>query len=205
MSEQQANSARSVIEQIWYRARINAFAHRAANREASELASSYFRREVVAVLCGILSIILVYMLSTIESNSWVGVSKLLFTFSSVACTLVSLYYSVMANYKKYNIIASDHEHLLNQYLYIAQRAREVKWPDRPDEDIVALLKDLERDFQLLKATGREPNDRHFEEAHNIVQKIRSDKETQIAQSFEVGKIEEQAQHVGDPTGLRNNE
>jgi hypothetical protein len=66
---------------------------------------------------------------------------------------------------------------------------------------VALLKDLERDFQLLKATGTEPEDRHFDEAHNLVRKIRDDKEVRIAQSFVVGQVERMAQQIGDPANL----
>jgi hypothetical protein len=120
------------------------------------------------------------------------------TLASVCFTLYSLYEAVMANYQKLDVKAARHEHLLNSYQFLAQRAREVKWPDLPTQDVVALLMDLERDFALLKATGTEPGDVHFEVAHRIVRKIRSDDNTRIAQSFEIGPVEEVAQHVGDP-------
>jgi hypothetical protein len=105
----------------------------------------------------------------------------------------------MANYRKLDVMAARHEHLLNAYQFIAQRARAVKWPDLPGDEVVALLMDLERHFALLKATGTEPRDDHFEAAHAIFKKIRHDKDTRIAQSFVVGQIEEMAQHVGDPS------
>jgi hypothetical protein len=200
-----ASSARAVIEQIWYRARINAFAHRAAHEECSQQARGYFRREILASLVAILLVILVYLFST-ELNDHltkslgldIQILSILATFGSIVATLYSLYQSVMANYEKLDVRGARHAHLLNLYQFIAQRAREVKWPDMPSEDVIALLKDLERDFALLKATGSEPEDRHFVIAHGIVKKIQGEKEAQIAQSFPVG-VAQEAQHIGVPT------
>ena len=104
----------------------------------------------------------------------------------------------MANYLKLDVLAARHEHLLNSYQFLAQRAREVKWPDLPPERVLALLEDLEREFAVLKATGTEPKDKHFVSAHEIVKNIRKEDETRIAQSFEVGEIDGMAQHAGDP-------
>jgi hypothetical protein len=206
MTQSNCDSARAVIEQIWYRARINAFAHRAAAEEASSKATRYFKRELFAALGAILCIILVYLFSTSPEAKKILVTvvpaealSLTFTFLSIIFTLYSLYESVVAHYMKFEVLAARHEHLLNSFQFLAQRAREVKWPDLPPERVFALLDDLEREFALLKATGSEPKDAHFDIAHSIVRKIRDVKDTRIAQSFEVGSVDEIAQHVGDPS------
>jgi hypothetical protein len=205
MTGARVNSARAVIEQIWYRARINAFAHKAAAEEAATQAATYFRRELVAALLAILFIILVYLFSTSSEAKKIlspvvpsEAVSLTFTFLSIISTVYSLYESVMANYLKFDVRAARHEHLLNSFQFLAQRAREVKWPDMPEDRVVALLEDLEREFALLKATGTEPGDKHFEIAHSIVRKIKGDKDIRLAQSFEVGIVEEIAQHAPDP-------
>lgn len=203
------DTARTVIEQLWYRARINAFAHRTAAEEASGKATTYFKRELIAALGAILFVILVYVFSTSHEAKALKFGELtaaslaiIFTLASIICTLVSLYQSVMANYLKFDVRAARHEHCQNSFQFLAQRAREVKWPDLPAEKVEELLVDLERDFALLKATSTEPADRHFDEAHRLVRKIRGDSEVRIAQSFEVGAIEEAAQHIGDPENIQ---
>jgi hypothetical protein len=133
-----------------------------------------------------------------KQPSWVECSKVAFTLLSISLGLYALYERVIATYLNLEVKAERHRYFLNSYQHIAQRAREVKWPDMPYEDLIALLKDLERDFQLLKARSSEPEDRHFEEAHSIAKKIRGDDDTKFAQSFVVGRIEADAQHVGDP-------
>jgi hypothetical protein len=195
-----ASSARQVIEQIWYRARINAFAHRSAQEECSKLATAYFYHEIGASLAAIFLVFLVYVSSTefpLDQFPHRHMLTIGATFASISATLYSLFESVMAGHLKLDVKAARHEHLLNLYQFIAQRAREVKWPDLPAEDVIALLKDLERDFALLKATGAEPEDRHFDIAHGIVKKIQKENEARIAQSFPVG-IAEDAQQIGVP-------
>ena len=179
------DSARPVIEQLWRRARINAFAHRAALREASDAAERYFRWEIIATLGSILFVILVYVSTSANATGLWKYSGVAFTLLSIVGTLAALYCSVMANYLKFDVRAAEHRHLLNRYQHVAQRAREVKWPDLPAFKVNALLEDLERDFQLLKATGTEPEDRHFDVAHALVKKIRENSEGRIAQSFEL--------------------
>jgi hypothetical protein len=205
MNSTEADSARAVIEQIWYRARINAFAHKAAAEEAATQAAGYFRRELIAALSAILFIILVYLFSTSSEAKTIlsphippEAVSLAFTFLSIISTVYSLYESVMNNYMKFDVRAARHEHLLNSFQFLAQRAREVKWPHMPTDSVVALLDDLEREFALLKATGTEPADKHFDTAHSIVRKIKGDEDSRLAQSFEVGNVEDIAQHAGDP-------
>jgi hypothetical protein len=179
------DSAREVIEQLWYRARINALAHKVAAERATSSATWSFRRELSASLGAILSVMLVYFFSTLPQSE--GVSRFIFPFTlaSIVFTLVALYQGVMSHYRKLDVEAARHEQLLNSFQYLGQRAREVKWLERPSEDIVALLIDLERDFALLKATGKEPSDADFVEAHKIVRKIILDPNTRLAQSFPI--------------------
>lgn len=181
-----AYSVRSVINEIWYRARINAFAHRAAATELTRRAKWYFTCELGGALLSIFLVICVYFVSTVpnlQSHPQIQYVAIGLTAGSIVFTLTSLFLGVMANYLRLEVLAENHRHSLNSYQYIAQRAREAKWPDMPNEDVVALLKDLERDFQLLKARATEPEDRHFDEAHAVVSKVRSDPTSSIAQSF----------------------
>lgn len=190
--------ARDVIEQIWYRARINAFAHKEAMLEYSREETNFFRKTILTSLGSILSIIVVYIISTSKSESInlyyfeINNSYLIvfFTFISIILTVWSLYLGIMSNHNRFGIRAEEHKYLLNSYQHIAQRAREVKWPDKPDDEIVELLKDLERDFALLKARGSEPLDKHYDMAHNVFRKVKKDKDTSVAQSFEINKENE---------------
>jgi len=198
MSRSKTDGARSVITQIWHRARINAFAHREAADEAERKATVYFRSELITAIVGIMCIILVYVLTTQEKSQNTTVAILILTIGSISCTLFALYLTVMANYMKFDMRYERHAQLQSMYQYLAQRAREVKWPDRPDKDVIDLLKDLERDFALLKLKGLEPQDRHFDRAIEIFKKIQSDDDTRIAQSFEVGEPQEMGQQEGEP-------
>ena len=194
------DTARAVIGQLWLRARINAFAHREAATENSDRSERSFERELIAALVSILFIIFAYIALTMDR--WGEFRELIglgFTVLSILMTLWSMYESIMANYRKLDVRSARHEHLLNSFQYLAQRARESKWPDLPTEEVEALLRDLERDFALLKATGTEPADRHFDAAHRLVKKIKEDSDARIAQSFEIGHLERVGQHVGDPT------
>jgi hypothetical protein len=80
-------------------------------------------------------------------------------------------------------VGAEHKFYVGSYQYIAQRAREAKWPDKPYEEIVGLLKDLERDFQLMKARGTEPTDDIFEKANAVFDKIGRNSVANSAQSF----------------------
>ncbi len=66
------DSARAVIEQIWYRARINAFAHREASEEALRSSRRYFQGEIIATLLSILCVIMIYVFSAeaVPSDTW---------------------------------------------------------------------------------------------------------------------------------------
>ena len=56
------------------------------------------------------------------------------------------------------------------------------------------VKDLERDFQILKATGIEPQDHHFKRAKEIFVSIGKDADVSGAQSYNV----KTAYGEGDP-------
>lgn len=178
-------AARSVIEQIWFRARINAFAHRAAGNESADKAETFFKNEMISALLSIFSVIVVFMASTYPKGDFNSFLIAAFTILSIIFTLFSLFYSVMANCLKLEVIAAEHRYQQNSFQYIAQRARQVKWPDMPEDEVVSLLKELERDFQLMKARGREPEDKHFDVAIQIHQKVHKNPDTKVAQSFDV--------------------
>ena len=183
------STARTVIKSIWYRARINAFAHKVASHKNRRYATFLFIGEVVSALLGILFVITVGMISTADTVVFIKSHKEVLilgtTFLSVIFAVVALFLSVIANYLKFDTTAAEHKALLGLYQYIAQRAREVNWPDMPASKVLALLEDLERDFQLMKAKGTEPDDADFDAAHKIFHKIRSTPETKVGQSFDV--------------------
>ncbi len=199
-----AENARTVIRSIWYRARINAFAHKVASERNRRYATLLFISEVVCSLAGILAVISIGMLSNADTIKVIGANKeiviLVTTFLSVIFTVFALFISVIANYLKFDIVAAEHKALLGVYQYIAQRAREVNWPDMAHEKVIALLEDLERDFQLRNAKGTEPEDRDFDMAHKVFHKIRSKPETKVGQSFDVSDDIDKAggtPHKGD--------
>src|SRR5436305_1682201 len=65
VNEPKYQNVRSVIGHVWERARINAFAHRAAAEEASKSARRYFVAEFGCALLSIFFVILVYFMSTL--------------------------------------------------------------------------------------------------------------------------------------------
>ena len=190
------NSAIGVIEEVWHRARINAFAHKEAMQDYSKGETRNFQWIIITSLLSILFIIIMYVKTTMdghpskstdgtipvnETDYWV----IIWTLLSIITSIGSLYFAIMGSHHRYGIRAEEHKYLMNSYQHIAQRAREVKWPDMPSDEIIALLKDLERDFALLKARGSEPLDIHYVNAHNVFNKVKSDKDTSVAQSFKI--------------------
>lgn len=199
---------KELIEEIWNRARINAFAHKVASEEFWE---KYFRYRMLQVSLGMGSIlftILVYFAASNRGlyneqasyNNYDGFSSLfiyvvsnyIFTYNtlsiivtllSILCTCAAFVIDVLLNESRLSSSAEEHRFYMNSYQYIAQRARECFWPGRPLSDGVELLKDLERDFQLMKARGPEPSDAHFLKAAKLFEKIGRDPVTGATQSF----------------------
>jgi hypothetical protein len=64
-------------------------------------------------------------------------------------------------------------------------------------DMSHILRSLEESFQLLKARGVEPSDRHFDRAHKIQSKIRSDQRLVRLQSFHSQAEVQDASEVSD--------
>lgn len=192
-SNSKSESARRVIENIWKRSRINAFAHKIAAESHSKKATWLFTSGLISSVLSILFVILVYLFNSSDMEAAqklttsLGIDQqiatLFFALCSIIFTLISVVLNVIGNTRKFEVKSTEHSFFCNSYQYIAQRAREANWPDKPYEEILELLKDLERDFQLLKARGIEPSDSHFDKATNIFKKIRSDEETKSAQSF----------------------
>jgi|GEM_PF-2857969 len=186
-------SVQKKIAQIWKRARSNAFAHRCAADEYRGLAVKHFKWQVRAGILGILFVLAAYISTTLtpvdisvdSSSNWIQeFGPLCFTILSVISAALGLYIGIIQNYNGYEKLAMEHNHNHHSYLYIAQRAREVEWPDIDLDKAIAVLEDLERDFQVLKVRGQEPSDSHFNKGNDILYRIASKKESEM-QSFRV--------------------
>ncbi|MGH8654010.1 MAG: hypothetical protein ACREYE_18405, partial [Gammaproteobacteria bacterium] len=191
-STTRAKTSRELIVQIWQRARINAFAHREASNEAATSAHKYFKREVGSALSGIFFVVLAYVFSTSDHDLY-RIPSTVSTLAAVVMTLISLYFSVLTHRLKLDVKEVQHERLVNSYLYLAQRTREAQWPAQTEEGVDTLLKDLERDFQILKATGTEPQNHHFERAQEIFVSIGKDEDVSGAQSYDLKTAYEEAE------------
>jgi hypothetical protein len=194
--KKQSKSAADICDKIWRRARINAFAHKLAAADHTKWGAVFFVAELLCVLLSIIAIVGVYLLSSPDSHiaeifftstedgeKWRKGAALWLTIVSIMLTFTGLFLGILANYFKWDVKAAEHKFLLGSYQYIAQRAREANWPDKPVEETVELLQDLERDFSLLKARGPEPSDSVFERANKLFEKVNGDPVSRTAQSF----------------------
>ncbi len=169
-------SVQKKVMQIWLRARTNAFAHRVASDEYKQKAERYFRRQVISGIFGILFVLAAYISSNIITQYTFLVHfqlPLIFTIASVLCAAYSLFESIIQNYEGYEVLFQIHNHNQHSYLYLAQRAREIEWPDINQEKAIAILEDLERDFQVLKVRGHEPSDYQFRLANKLISELRA--------------------------------
>lgn len=174
------------VSKIWRRARSNAFAHRYASETYKELAEIHFNRQVILGIFAILAVMLVYIVTSTEQLKFFGteILSVALTFTSVTLSMSSLYYSIKQNYSGFERLQMNHDHNQHSYLLIAQRAREVSFPEIELGRAIAILEDLERDFQVLKARGQEPSDKHFEEGNKLIYGIAEKAEGEM-QSFQM--------------------
>jgi hypothetical protein len=185
MSEQANNDQEkliNLIEELWSRARINAFAHREATNKYSRKDSIWFLLTILFSLISILSIILSYITQNGEIKSTIfeigfikNLKSLDYALISIFATFVSLTTTIYSNHKRYSSISEQHKFIQNSYIHIAQRTRAAKNPTIRMEKLNALYDDLERDFADIKARGIEPQDEHFEKAHKIEKKRKKGK------------------------------
>lgn len=87
--------------------------------------------------------------------------------------------------KRYSFISEQHRFIQNSYIHIAQRTRAAKDPTITQQQLSILYEDLERDFADLKSRGIEPQDKHFIEAHKIIEKRKKDGTSSKALSFDI--------------------
>jgi len=176
-----------IVENIWRRSRHNAFAHKCAAERSERCSTMLFVLEIFFSLSSICFIVLTYMLLATDNTIFETVNPKQISFystlASVICALGGMFFSVLNNYMKNDVKNAEHRSALGLYQLIAQKARVVRWPDMPYEEMVRVLKGLEESFQLLKARGREPNDKDFDKALKIFGKIVADPESKLAQSF----------------------
>ena len=154
--------------------------------------SNYYKHSIISSLGSILFIILGYIS---QDCTFLNIS---FTILSIFSAFYSLFYTIFGNHKRYGFITEEHKYLMNSYQYISQRSREAKLNTKTKEELEILLDDLQRDFSLLKVRGLEPSDEHFDKAHKIVNKVKKDPISSIAQSFDIADI-----HSGDDHTVPN--
>lgn len=180
---------KKIIAQLWQRARINAFAHKIALEEAEKNESRNYKFVIIFSLLSILFIILSSYANQISKSFILSfcifnhIKTLDYNLLSILCAFISLAYTIISNHKRFGIVAEEHRFLQNSYQHIAQRAREAYFPTKNIGDLEALIDDLERDFSLLKARGREPSDSDFEKGLELFKKIKKDKTSASSQSF----------------------
>jgi uncharacterized Tic20 family protein len=177
-----------LIEEIWKRSRTNGFAHRSAAEFYSKTALDYFKREVVFSLLSILLTILYYMANSAEAKEVflpvpLKVVSLLAVILSIMFTLISLIVSVVANVSRFDKLASEHEYQHGACLEICQRTRRSKNPHMTDQEKLMLWENAEEDFRMLKARGKEPSDKFFQEANKLMSELKQDPVVRAMQSF----------------------
>lgn len=162
------------VAQIWDRARSNAFAHRYAAESYRRRATFLFVLQVIFGILGILFVLGVYIVSSNErfAINDSQIDAILLTLASVASSIISLFLGIVQNYLGYEKLDQLHDHNQHSFLYIAQRAREVRFPEISEERSLEILQDLERDFQVLKARGKEPSDRHFRRGDKLLMEVK---------------------------------
>lgn len=170
---------RDHVGQIWARARSNAFAHREAAEEFAREAKRLFVAQLLFGMLSIFFVILLYITLPTEGGG-VEISPTTakfvsgsFTLASVIFSILSLSAGIVQNYLGYEKSQILHNHNQHSFLHIAQRAREVKFIGIDEARAEAILEDLERDFQILKARGTEPADRHFASGDKLLEQIKS--------------------------------
>lgn len=163
------------VAQIWDRARSNAFAHRYAAESYRRRAATFFVLQVVFGISGVLFVLGVYIVSSSEMLVYFDreLDVIILTFLSVVFSITSLFFSIIQNYLGYEKLEQLHDHNQHSFLSIAQRAREVRFPEIGKGRSLEILQDLERDFQILKARGKEPSNKHFQRGDELLTKVKT--------------------------------
>ena len=192
--EEKQKNIIKIVENIWRRARHNAFAHRNAADRCERFSTTLFVLEVIFSLSSVCFIVLTYMLLASDKAIFEALDPKQISFystlASVICALAGMFFSVLNNYLKNDVKTAEHRSALGLYQLIAQKARMVRWPEMPYDEMVRTLKSLEESFQLLKSRGREPSDKDFEEGINIFKKIVANPDSKLAQSFRTESMPE---------------
>ena len=178
------------VAKVWKRARSNAFAHRAAAEIYKRKAEEFFNYQVTFGIIAIIFVLLVYAVTSTQSIDipHTELIAMALTFLSVLSSVLGLYFSIRQNYSGYERLHQVHNHNQHSFLYLSQRAREVSFPEIDVDRAVAILEDLERDFQMLKARGQEPSEEHWRIGNNLLYGIREKPEGEL-QSFTLNNVD----------------
>lgn len=188
METAQKENIKKICGNIWRRARHNAFAHKIAHSRYEKKSTMLFIFEILCSLISICFIIITYMI--LSSGKLPGIlgsmkDEISFytTLLSVIFALVGVFFSVLISHLKVDVRAEEHKSALGSYQLIAQKARMVHWPDMDYDEMVRIHRNLEENFQLLKARGREPSDQDFKKGADIFSDISNNPEESTLQSF----------------------
>lgn len=178
------------VAKVWKRARSNAFAHRAAAEYYKRKAERYFNAQIIFGIFAILFVLLVFVATSTEilRFDYTELVAVGLTFLSVSFSVIGLYFSIRQNYSGYERLHQNHNHNQHSYLYLAQRAREVAFPEISADRAEAILEDLERDFQMLKARGQEPSDKDFHAGNKLLYEIKTMPEGEL-QSYTLDDVD----------------
>lgn len=164
------------VSDIWARARTNAFAHREAAAEYAKKSKELTVRQLWLGLGSLFSIILLSVIlqangsdATLSSLA-VTILGAILTTTSVCFSMGGLFVGAYQGIQKYETLQALHDFKHHSYLNICQRTREVTFFGVSEEKAMAILEDLERDFQSLKIRSPEPEDTHFEIGDELFEK-----------------------------------
>lgn len=161
------------VSDIWARARTNAFAHREAAAEYSEKSKDLTRRQLWLALGSLFSIILLGVIVQVDGADesipgWiVTAAGAILTITSVSFSMGSLLAGAYQAIQRFETLQALHDFKHHSYLNICQRTREVTFIGVSEGRAMAILEDLERDFQSLKIRSPEPEDRHFKKGDEL--------------------------------------
>jgi hypothetical protein len=161
---------------IWKRARTNAFAHRIAAENAER--KTIWLTAAIA-LCTVLPIVAVGLTlenvtdggSVVHPATVFGLTVRHLSITAIISNGIALFLSVMAKELKYAESAAQHRTLMAGYQVLAQKARRKEFEGLPNDEVRHLLRNLQEMFETYKSSPYEPGDKDFEKAQERMTKI----------------------------------
>lgn len=179
------------VGNIQLRARNNAFAHREASADARKKADFFTYLNISFTAAALLFTSLspatkhyVIFLPKFMTDAPLPADEF-YNFLAIISAFIALVTQCVLLYKHYDTTETMHSYFQNSFQYISQRSREIHRPGYDSNNIDQLIDELERNFTLLKSRAIEPEDRHFDIAASLQDKIKSDKKYEGARTNDV--------------------